>query len=113
MTFGPLDAVTNQPQETMPACVPCSGACQHLASEIKAVLDGFPTTVQQDEALLQELLSQTTACNFTDLQSPATNEWLQRQHRLVAVQYRLARKHLLARVAEDLVVQACITVCDT
>lgn len=105
---------------------------RYLSSECRAILADKPTSQAEDEALLTRLRAQRDAdISSTMLQNQddvpqkmvvctdrrpsqplarqsAASAWLQRENLQLAVQWRLQRKRLLSKVADDLLVQAVL-----
>ena len=95
------------------------GIALHVAAMCAAFTAGAPTSVPEDSALLDALTAQATAAMQPSMQrSGGTHglegdqqqewaaRWRQKSHLRMALQYRLQRKLLLARVADDLMAHA-------
>ena len=94
------------------------GVCMHIVEACRAFLAGALTSATQDARLLAEL---GDACHESlhrsnmewELGSAAKppsvhDRWQRLCHQRMALQYRLQRKLLLSRVADDLAAQACM-----
>lgn len=80
--------------------------CRRVATEARALLSSFPTSIGDDQALLQRAGPEpdTTSTAISEGAAP----WLAWTHKQLAVRYRLARKQLLSGVNSDLECQACM-----
>lgn len=97
------------------------GLCMHILDACHAFLAGAPTSAEQDARLLQELETGSDQahsgsrsccteqhCMANEEQHCLNKSWQARCHARMGLQYRLQRKLLLCRVAEDLAAQACM-----
>lgn len=97
------EAQCEQPPAQLNAGVEAA-VCRQLAAEAQALLSSFATSMEEDEALLQQAGPEPQIVSGAWADNAA--EWTAWTHRRLAVQYRLARKRLLQRVASDVQCQA-------
>lgn len=78
--------------------------CWRVAGDAQALLSSFPTSTEDDQALLQQAAPEPDVALAAHPESAAS--WSAWTHMQLAVRYRLARKHLLQGVVSDLECQA-------
>lgn len=90
----------------------CRNICLHIAANCQSLLDGFPTSIREDEQLIQQRTQATydlpTQAAQETTQVSADVDSMQAEHKHLAVVYRLARKRALKAVITDMESQATL-----
>lgn len=99
------EAVCERPPGQLDAGVEAA-VCSHAAADAQALLTSFPTSIEEDEALLQQAGPEPGLNLELDPDPKSRGNWAAAwrawTHRQLAIRYRLARKRLLWRTASDL-----------
>lgn len=87
--------------------VMCRTMCLYIAAQCLSLLEQFPTTIEQDQQLLQYICSTSTKLHHAPTEANnddyrAESASIRAEHQQLGITYRLTRKKMLKAIVTDL-----------